>query len=38
VDERADHVPDQAGAALAVENERLQRALGARLEEERALR
>jgi signal transduction histidine kinase len=38
VDERAVHALDQAGAALAVENERLQRELRARLEEERALR
>lgn len=38
VDERAVHVLDQAGAALAVENERLERELRARLEEERALR
>jgi len=38
VDERAVHALDEAGAALAVENERLQRELRARLEEERALR
>src|SRR3954454_8040315 len=38
VDDRGVHVLDQASAALAVENERLQRALQARLEEERALR
>jgi signal transduction histidine kinase len=38
VDERAVHVLDQASAALAVENERLQRELRARLEDERALR
>jgi GAF domain-containing protein len=38
VDERAVRTQDRSGAALAAENERLQRALGARLEEERALR
>ena len=38
MDERGVHVLDQASAALAVENERLQRELRARLEEERALR
>jgi signal transduction histidine kinase len=38
VDERAVHALDEAGAALAVENERLHRELRARLEEERALR
>ena len=38
VDEQGVHVLDQASAALAVENERLQRELRARLEEERALR
>jgi signal transduction histidine kinase len=38
VDERGVHVLGQASAALAVENERLQRELRSRLEEERALR
>jgi signal transduction histidine kinase len=38
VDKRAVHAPDEVGAALAVENERLHRELRARLEEERALR
>jgi len=38
VDERAVHGPDRSSAALQVENERLQRMLRARLEEERALR
>jgi len=38
VDEQAVHALDRASGALAVENERLQRELRARLEEERALR
>jgi signal transduction histidine kinase len=38
VDERAVHGLDRSGGALEVENERLQRMLQARLEEERALR
>src|SRR4029079_6578725 len=38
VDEQGVHVLDQASAALAVENERLQRELRARLEEESARR
>ena len=38
MDEQGVHVLDRTSAALAVENERLQRELRARLEEERALR
>jgi signal transduction histidine kinase len=38
VDERVVRAQDRPGAALAVENERLQRLLRARLDEERALR
>ena len=38
MDERAVRAPDRSAAGLAAENERLQRILRARLEEERALR